>query len=92
MYGGYSPEPMSIHAFDLLMRAASIESYAYRYFFEPPSREDASFIQEVLAASAQIETRIAGRHALDDWRAAVEATLHAPERGKRLLRMTGANG
>jgi NADPH2:quinone reductase len=89
IYGGYSPEPMAIHAFDLILKASSLESYAYRYFFDPPRPEDATFLHEALAASSTppLKTRIAGRHRLDDWRAAVDATLREPERGKRLLWM-----
>jgi NADPH:quinone reductase-like Zn-dependent oxidoreductase len=89
VYGGYSPDPMSIHVFDLLRKASTLESYAYRYFYGPPPPEDTPFLRDVLAASSTppLRTRIAALYPLDDWRAAVEATLRDPERGKRLIRM-----
>jgi NADPH:quinone reductase len=87
VYGGFSPEPMSVHALELLMKASSIQTYAYRYFFEPPAPHDTPFLRRVFDASAgpDFKTRIAARHALDAFRAAVEATLREPERGKHLF-------
>jgi len=89
VYGGYSPDPMAIHAFDLLRKTSSVESYAYRYFSDPPPPEDAAFVREVLAVSSTppLRTRIAAHYPLDEWRAAIEGTLREPERGKRLFRI-----
>lgn len=53
----------------------------------PP--EDLGFVREVVAATRDLRTRVAGRHRLEDFRTAVEETLARPEAGKRLLVMGG---
>jgi NADPH:quinone reductase-like Zn-dependent oxidoreductase len=92
IYGGLHPEPFQLHAYDVLLNAIDITSYIYRYFFKPPGPDDAAYLQQLFAVSSYLDLQVpvAGRHALSDFRAAVEETLKRPEQGKRFFRMAEA--
>ena len=64
-----------------------IRSYIYRYFFESPAPGDAAWLKSVLdeLADPATEVLIAGLRPLEDYRAALEETVRAPERGKQVL-------
>lgn len=87
VYGAFSQEPFTLHSAELLMKASTIETYAYRYFFSPPPKQDAAWLESVIAQAGQdsLRMRIAGRHSLDDFASAVRETIEHGERGKRLL-------
>ncbi|MDX6710609.1 MAG: hypothetical protein QOH96_1625 [Blastocatellia bacterium] len=90
VYGGFSADKFELHNFDVLMKVMEIKSYAYRYFFDPPRKEDADFLKRIAEISGRpdFKIRIAGIHALEDFKTAVEETVHRPERGKRFFRMS----
>jgi NADPH:quinone reductase-like Zn-dependent oxidoreductase len=87
IYGGYDSAPFDLHNFDVLLRGAAIEAYIYRYFFEAPGPQDRALLDEIAAATAgdDFVVPVGGRHALSDFRRAIDATLAAPERGKQFL-------
>ncbi|WP_170182038.1 quinone oxidoreductase family protein [Phreatobacter stygius] len=89
IYGGFGADPFALHNFDLLMKGSAISSYVYRYFFEPPKPQDRETLQAIIALTAPADFKVlsAGAHDLDDFRTAIDETLHRPERGKRFLRM-----
>jgi hypothetical protein len=63
---------------------------AYRYFFDPPPREEFPWLRQLLEMSAgdDFKVRVAGLHRLDDFRAAITETLERPERGKHFFLMS----
>jgi NADPH2:quinone reductase len=85
--GAYDPEPFRTTALRVLMDLQEIRSYVYRYFFAPPPPEDAGYLKSVLdeLADPTVVVPIAGRHRLEDFRAALEETAARPEAGKRVL-------
>jgi NADPH2:quinone reductase len=85
--GAYDPEPFRTTALRMLMELQEIGSYVYRYFFAPPAPEDADYLKSVLdeLADPAVVVPIAGRHRLEDFRAALEETAARPEAGKRVL-------
>lgn len=87
VYGALKDGTFALSNADLLMRAASIESYAYRYFFAPPPPEDAAFLAHVTAATggSDFVVRIAGEHPLEDFATAIRESVENPGAGKRLL-------
>lgn len=89
IHGGFSDETYPVHNFDFLMRGASLRTYIYRYFFDPPKPSDAPMLKELLELSAREDfvAPIGGEHPLEEFREAIEASVKEPERGKRLLRM-----
>lgn len=88
IYGGMSPEPFTLHNFDVGLKGLSIAAYVYRYFFEPPGRAKDADLPLILEAARAIRPPVGGRHALADFRAAIhEATTNASA-GKRLFVMT----
>jgi NADPH2:quinone reductase len=94
IYGGYDGARFELHNFDLLMRGATIETYIYRYFFTPPGPADRSLLQQIVQATEgpDFVIPIGGRHRLDDFRAAIDATLTDPARGKRFLTFGDRDG
>lgn len=89
LYGGYSPETFQLHNFDLLMKGAEIGTYVYRYFFDPPTKEDATVLRKIaeISGSSDFRIPIGGMHDLADFKTAIEETIHRPEVGKRFFRM-----
>ena len=89
VYGGLSSEQFSMHSFDILMRVATIESYAYRYFFTPPQADHLDELQRMIRASTAqgFPAEVGGWNALDDFGQAVRFSLERPELGKQLFRM-----
>jgi NADPH:quinone reductase-like Zn-dependent oxidoreductase len=87
IYGGYSPEPFQLHNFDVLLREATIKSYGYRYFFTPPPAEDAALLQQIaeISGAPGFHSPVGGRHALEDFAAALTASIEHPEQGKRIF-------
>ena len=91
IYGGFHAERFELHNFDLLMKGAAIKSYIYRYFFSPPPEDDATTVLREIAeisGSASFQIPFAGSHSLDDFKTAIEESLHRPEQGKRMFKMT----
>jgi NADPH:quinone reductase-like Zn-dependent oxidoreductase len=89
IYGGFSPDKFELHNFDILMKAAEIRAYVYRYFFTPPRAEDTKMLQEIAEVSggSDFKVPLAGMHALEDFQTAIQETVHHPERGKHFFRM-----
>jgi NADPH:quinone reductase len=87
VYGGLSAERFELHAFDLLMNVVDIRTYAYRYFFAPPSSEDLPWLHRIVEASAadDFKVRVGGLHKLEDFRQAITETIERPEYGKRFF-------
>ncbi len=85
--GAYDTTPFQTNALRMLMENQVIRSYIYRYFFEAPTPGDAAWLKSVLdeLADPATEVLIAGLRPLEDYRAALEETVHAPERGKQVL-------
>jgi len=92
IYGGLHPEPFELHALDVVLRAVEITNYIYRYFFQPPGPQDATYLQQLFAVSdyLNLQVPVAAHHPLEDFRAAIHETLTRPELGKHFLRMAGA--
>jgi NADPH:quinone reductase-like Zn-dependent oxidoreductase len=90
IYGGFSPDKFQVHNFDILMKGAAIKSYVYRYFFNPPSVDDRKLLNEIAGISARpdFNVRVGGVHTLDEFKIAIDETLHHPGSGKQLLRMS----
>jgi NADPH:quinone reductase-like Zn-dependent oxidoreductase len=88
--GGMSAERFELHNFDVLLKGLEIKGHAYRYFFTPPPTSDKEFIREIAAVSGRpsFEVPIGGLHALEDFEAAIDATLRNTGRGKHLFRMS----
>jgi len=93
IYGGYSPAKFELHNFDILMKGVTIKSYAYRYFFTPPKKEDRKTLREIgeVFAQPEFKVRVGGVHRLEDYKAAIEAALNLPERGKRFFSMSNGD-
>ncbi len=87
--GGMSAEHFELHNFDVLLKGLEIKGHVYRYFFTPPPEGDKEFIREIAAGSGRpsFEVPIGGLHALEDFGAAVDATIRNSGRGKHLFRM-----
>jgi NADPH:quinone reductase-like Zn-dependent oxidoreductase len=73
IYGGFDPEPFSLHNLDILLNLLEIHIYVYRYFFTPPPAEEEGRVRQILALSAELDLMIptAGRHALEAWKEAL---------------------
>ena len=86
VYGGFAPEPVSMHNLDLLLNGLEIRSYVYRYFFDGPGPSDEARVRQVLAMAQVLNVRIpvAGRFRLEDHAAALAET---GEPGRRYFRM-----
>jgi len=91
LYGGFSPERFSLHTFDLLTRDLQIRSYVYRYFFEPPKKEDSETLNAIVKtmASNEFHVRVGGMHTLDDFEVAIRESWERGERGKRFFVPSG---
>jgi NADPH2:quinone reductase len=89
IYGGFSPSMFELHNLEVLMKGLTIKPYVYCYFFNPPGPQDAARLRQIIeeAGRPDFAVRIAGTHALDDFAAAVRATVERSELGKRLLVM-----
>ncbi|WP_454758833.1 quinone oxidoreductase family protein [Caulobacter segnis] len=85
--GAYDLAPFQTNALRVLMQDQVIRAYIYRYFFDAPSVSDAAWITSVLEelADPSVEVLIAGVRPLEDFRAALEETVRAPENGKQVL-------
>lgn len=89
IYGGYSSETFALHNFDILMSGVTLGSYIYRYFFTPPTPEQAAEHPALIAASAGADFWLpfGGWHRLEDFRTAIGETAARPEAGKRFFSM-----
>lgn len=69
IYGGFSPEPFTLHNLDIVLNGLEIHSYIYRYFFAPPPPEEEGRIRQILALSAELDLCIptAGRYKLEEF-------------------------
>lgn len=69
IYGGFSPEPFTLHNLDILLNGLEIQSYIYRYFFTPPPAQEEGRIRQILAFAAQLDLAIptAGRYRLEQF-------------------------
>ncbi|WCB96346.1 zinc containing alcohol dehydrogenase superfamily protein [Baekduia alba] len=87
IYGGYSPDPIGVHSFDILLRQAVIKTYAYRYFFTSPPATDATLLQHIADVSRApgFQTPQGTVHPLEDFAAALTASVERPEEGKRFF-------
>lgn len=85
--GAYDLAPFQTNALRVLMQDQVIRAYIYRYFFNAPPVSDAAWIASVLEelADPDVEVLIAGVRPLEDFRAALEETVRAPETGKQVL-------
>jgi NADPH2:quinone reductase len=85
--GAYDLAPFQTDALKVLMQDQVIRAYIYRYFFETPPASDAAWIRSVLEelADTSVQVLIAGRRPIEDFRAALEETVRAPEKGKQVL-------
>ncbi|WP_454714317.1 quinone oxidoreductase family protein [Caulobacter segnis] len=85
--GAYDLAPFQTNALRVLMQDQVIRAYIYRYFFDAPPVSDAAWIASVLEelADPTVEVLIAGVRPFEDFRAALEETVRAPERGKQVL-------
>jgi NADPH2:quinone reductase len=90
IYGGLSQDGYQLHNFDFLLNNAAIRPYAYRYFFDAPGPQDAALLDEITAVTGEagFVAPVGGFHPLEDFRAAIEASLSRPEQGKRFFQMT----
>ena len=79
-----------MHNFDVLLKGLEIKGHAYRYFFTPPQAGDEGFIREIAEVSGRssFEVPLGGLHALEDFGAAIGATIRNTGRGKHLFRMS----
>lgn len=89
IYGGFSESKFELHNFDLLMKAAAISSYAYRYFFVPPKTEHMDLMAKIAEASKgpELKIQVGGFHPLEDFRTAVSESLLHADQGKRFIKM-----
>ncbi|MEW9699543.1 zinc-binding dehydrogenase [Paenibacillus sp. SI8] len=89
IYGGFSESKFELHNFDLLMKAAAISSYAYRYFFVPPKAEHMKLMAKIAEASRgpELKIQVGGFHPLEDFQTAVFKSLHDTDQGKRFIKM-----
>lgn len=89
IYGGFSDRAFELHNFDLLMRVAALDSYAYRYFFDPPAPEGAEELSRMfdISSTPGFSAHVGGWHVLDDFEQAVRLSIERPELGKRFFRM-----
>lgn len=89
IYGGYSNDTFALHNFDILMLGVTLGSYIYRYFFTPPTPEQAAEHPALIAASAGAEfwLPLGGWHRLEDFSTAIRETAERPETGKRFFSM-----
>lgn len=89
IYGGYSEEKFALHNFDILLSGVTLGSYIYRYFFTPPTPDQAAEHPALIAAAtgADFQVPLGGWHALEDFRTAIGETAARPEAGKRFFRM-----
>jgi NADPH:quinone reductase len=71
------------------MKASTIKSYIYRYFFTPPRKEDAKLLREIAEISGQSELTVpvGGLHPLEDFKTAIYETAERSERGKRFFQL-----
>lgn len=85
--GAYDLAPFQTNALKVLMEGQVIRSYIYRYFFDAPTAAEATWVKSVLdeLADPSVEVLIGGVRPLEDFRAALEATVRAPELGKQVL-------
>lgn len=85
--GAYDLAPFQTNALKVLMEGQVIRAYIYRYFFDAPPPTDAAWLKSVLDELADPATQvlIAGRRGIEDFRAALEETVRAPEKGKQVL-------
>lgn len=89
IYGGYSSETFALHNFDLLLSGVTLGSYIYRYFFTPPTPQQAAEHPALIAASEGPDFWLpfGGWHRLEDFRTAIRETAERPEAGKRFFSM-----
>ncbi|MEZ2444642.1 zinc-binding alcohol dehydrogenase family protein [Chitinophaga sp. RCC_12] len=85
--GGLSAEKYTLHNFDILLSGLQIQPHVYRYFFTPPLPEDVTMLKEIAEISAGFASNVSGRHALEDFKTAIEESIHFPERGKHIFIM-----
>jgi NADPH2:quinone reductase len=71
------------------MKGSGIQSYIYRYFFTPPQAAETELLQEITNVSGSMEFKVlvGALYPLEDWKIAIDETVHRPERGKRFFRM-----
>lgn len=84
--GGMSAEQYSLHNFDVLLKGLQIQSHVYRYFFKPPSHEDAALLDEIATTSMQFEANVSGIHPFEDFNIAIQKSTNSPEGGKQIFR------
>jgi NADPH2:quinone reductase len=85
--GGMSADKYTLHNFDILLNGLQIQPHVYRYFFTPPLPEDITMLKEIAEISAGFASNVFGRHALEDFKTAIEESIHFPERGKHIFSM-----
>ena len=85
IYGGFSPEPFSLHNLDILLNVLEIRSYVYRYFFNPPGPDDEGRVRQVLALSEHLDLKVpqAARYGLEAFREAFADVISGAEMGRR---------
>ncbi|MBO9729409.1 MAG: hypothetical protein J7623_12305 [Chitinophaga sp.] len=76
----------SLHNFDVLLKGLQIQSHVYRYFFTPPSPEDAALLQEIATISMQFEANVSGVHPFEDFTIAIQKSRDSSEGGKQIFR------
>ncbi|UUZ81976.1 zinc-binding dehydrogenase [Paenibacillus sp. P26] len=87
IYGGFSSDKFQLHNFDVLFKNTVIKAYGYRYFFQPPAKEDTALLQTIAEAarSPKFQVPIGGMHPIEDYKKAIYETIHHSERGKRFF-------
>lgn len=85
--GGMSAEKYPLHNFDVLLKGLQIQPHIYRYFFTPPFPEDIAMLKEIAEMSAGFASNVFARHGLEDFKTAVEESIHFPEKGKHIFIM-----
>ncbi|MBE9461924.1 zinc-binding alcohol dehydrogenase family protein [Dyadobacter subterraneus] len=85
--GGMSREKFELHNFDILMTNLTIQAHIYRYLFAPVQSSDFTMLSDIIEITKQPDfyVHIGGKHQLEDFRSAVEATIQNPEKGKRFF-------
>jgi NADPH:quinone reductase-like Zn-dependent oxidoreductase len=87
IYGGMSPDSFEVHNFDVLLNVIAIRSYAYRYFFDPPQQSDAGVLGDIARLSSHFRAPVADMHPLEEFKIAIEDTIHRSEQGKHFFHL-----